>query len=57
LTERGDGGPRSGIELEAPPPVMATADRTRSFMKDVKRVIIKVIIEPSDWRRRLTCWI
>jgi hypothetical protein len=34
---------------------MATADRTRSFMKDVKRVIIKVINESSDWHRRLTC--
>ena len=46
---------RGGVELEAPPPAMATADRTRSFMKDVKRVIIKVTNESSDWRRRMAC--
>ena len=46
---------RGGVELEAPPPAMATADRTRSFMKDVKRVIIKVTNESSDWRRRMDC--
>ena len=34
---------RSGVELKAPAAAMATADPTRTFMKDVKRVIIKVI--------------
>jgi hypothetical protein len=40
---------KSGVDLKALAAAMATADRTRTFMKDVKRVIIKVI-ESYDWR-------